>query len=188
MTDALAEIANRYGATIPPTVTIKIIPRGVSGLPLPVWDGKDLTYRQTKEQRPQMPYGGIPSGLQARRKRAQARRERVREMHARGLTVTAMAVETGAGRCTLYSDLRKLGLEPIFDPVELRAVLGAAKAAQGMASRVKVAALMREGATEAEIRAQTGFSRNTVRRHIRAVDANFPLPDRRYKHQSEGAA
>lgn len=49
MTETAAQIAARYGATLPQGVTVTRVPAGVSGLPELVWTDKGLMYAEKQK-------------------------------------------------------------------------------------------------------------------------------------------
>lgn len=113
--DLAAQIAARYGASVAPGVVVQRIPRGVSSRPLPVWDEqkRQLIVPDWKEQKARMHRASVRAGLK-RGKAAQAADEaklqQLRELHAAGARVPAMAAALGITEVYCRSMLKRLGL------------------------------------------------------------------------------
>jgi hypothetical protein len=159
-----AEVAARYGARVSPH-TIKLVPRGVSAIPLPVWDAKSGYLVQggppggwrgqtfVHGQRHTTPGGGLSKAVQARRGRVAA-------MHAEGATVAQIAAALDAHDWSIRQDLTVLGL-----PLN--------REKQSVAPQVL--ALIGAGVTCADqLAAEVGVARKTVREI--AIKAGVALP------------
>lgn len=113
--DLAAQIAARYGASVAPGVVVQRIPRGVSSRPLPVWDEKkrQLIVPDWKEEKERMHRASVRAG-QKRRKAArvadEAKLQQLRDLHAAGARVPAMAAALGITEVYCRSMLKREGL------------------------------------------------------------------------------
>lgn len=150
MAETVAEIAARYGATAPAGLTVTVVPGGQTSHAGYVWDGGKNTLVAVDPGAARAAMRRKASADVARRRGKRAaqearhaqmmveRRERVRILHARGLTVFDMVMQGIGADATVRGDLRALGLEPhrISAPAqqEIRQLvaegLGAAEIAQ----------------------------------------------------------
>ena len=117
MTDTsaiLSEIAARYGVAVAPGVTVQRIAPGVSSRPLPVWDEakNQLIIPDWKTRKEAHKVAAIKRSAAARR-RGQAldaaHEARLRDMHAQGWRVPAMAVALDVGEAQCRALLARLG-------------------------------------------------------------------------------
>ncbi len=94
---------------------VTVVPRGASGIPLPVWDPKvgDLRYPEGADRmRVQIAagYRSGPSGPRGSHPDIIARRERVAALHGQGLTVAQIVAQTGNPESLVRLDLSNLKL------------------------------------------------------------------------------
>lgn len=114
--DLVAQIAARYGASVAPGVTINRCPRGASARPFPVWDEKkrQLIVPDWKEYQASMRRASAKAGMQrgrAARASDQEKLEELRQLHASGARVPAMAAALGVTEAYCRSLLKRLGLK-----------------------------------------------------------------------------
>lgn len=120
--DIAAEVAARYGAIVSPDV-VRAVPVGVSGLPVPVWNGYALVmpegtknhWKQTNDQ----------YFIRAARKPKPEiirRQIALRALHAEGLNDTDIAAQLGCTKQVVYSDRAALGLPNNNHAAQLAAV------------------------------------------------------------------
>lgn len=119
--DLIAEIASRYGASVAPGVTVQRLPTGVSSRPYPVWDeGKrQLIVPDWKEQKARMHRASVRMGRKradAVRAQAEDKLQRLRDMHAQGMAVAAMAEALGISVPYCRSLLSREGLKMQVEP------------------------------------------------------------------------
>lgn len=114
-----AEVAARYG--LPVIGAVQIIPRGVSGLPLP-WEAGNTWIAQRERQRanearirrvvatqePPAPKTRTPA---PRPERLVQRDAQLRQMAAQGMTASAISQRLGITRNAVYAAARKAGVE-----------------------------------------------------------------------------
>jgi AraC-like DNA-binding protein len=107
-----AEVAARYGVAVRPGAVVRA-PRGASGRPLPVWDGKRLIAPDYDKAR----WSAAAKAEAVRKSRLArvdaavvARRERVRALHAEGATVAEMIEGLQVHGATVRNDLVVLQL------------------------------------------------------------------------------
>ncbi|MEO1952206.1 hypothetical protein [Thioclava sp.] len=119
MTETAAEIAARYGATVAPGVEVQQIERGVSSFVTPVWDGTHLVSGESRaEYMARMKRITTQNMSAQNRKLARsrkspkvaARRAKVAELHAQGLSNSQIIEQTGQSAETLWNDLKSQGL------------------------------------------------------------------------------
>lgn len=169
-----AEIAARYGAVVAPGVTVQRCATGESSRPYPVWDGSKLIVPDWKEQQERDKRASIKAGM-ARAKAARAKNgdkvQRLRDLHAAGARVPAMALALGISEHYCRAMLSRAGLK-------MERLSGQPKA-ETLARQATVAQLVAAGAGEVEIGAAVGLrDRHSVRRVIRAVDPGFDFSTR----------
>ena len=184
MSDLLAEIAARYGATVSPGASLTVVARGVSSRPLPVWDGKRLTVPDWNEQKKAAQRAGVAASRRAAKFRAAdtaARVEKLRELHVAGARVPVMAAALGVSVPYVYQLLSSLGLRIERDPavnkglvvrmVEARVSQMRAVEAERL---TRIRALVERGATETDVAAALGLGDQTwVRKLIRKAVPDF---------------
>jgi DNA-binding CsgD family transcriptional regulator/uncharacterized protein YerC len=137
-----AEVATRYGVAVRPGAVAQV-PRGASGRPLPVWDGKRLIapdYDKARWSAAAKAEGVRKSRLARVDEAVLARREKVRALHAEGATVAEMADGLQVNETTVRNDLAVLHLAPhralAKDPAEgVRALIS-----RGFTRRADIAA------------------------------------------------
>ena len=190
MSDLLAEIAARYGATVSPGASLTVVARGVSSRPLPVWDGKRLTVPDWNEQKKAAQRAGVAASRRAAKFRAAdtaARVEKLRELHVAGARVPVMAAALGVSVPYVYQLLSSLGLRIERDPavnkglvvrmVEARVSQMRAVEAERL---TRIRALVERGATETDVAAALGLGDQTwVRKLIRKAVPDFVFVNRR---------
>lgn len=119
MAETAAEIAARYGATVAPGVEVQQIERGVSSFVTPVWDGTHLVSGESRaEYMARMKRITTQNMSAQNRKLARsrkspkvaARRAKVAELHAQGLSNAQIIEQTGQSAETLWNDLKSQGL------------------------------------------------------------------------------
>ncbi|WP_444666186.1 helix-turn-helix domain-containing protein [Cereibacter changlensis] len=93
---------------------LRRIPRGVSGLPVAVWDGAKLVYPE-KDGGPS-PKQGLSFARTTAPPELRARRAAVASLHAQGLCVTAIAAELGVHPQRVRDDHAVLRLAPHKPP------------------------------------------------------------------------
>ena len=93
---------------------LRRIPRGVSGLPVAVWDGAKLVYPE-KDGGP-APKQGLSFARTTAPPELRARRAAVASLHAQGLCVTAIAAELGVHPQRVRDDHAVLRLAPHKPP------------------------------------------------------------------------
>ncbi|MFN3575524.1 MAG: hypothetical protein ACK4TJ_00845 [Tabrizicola sp.] len=112
MTETVAEIAARYGATVAPGVTVQQVVRGVSGRPLPVWDPQKnaLVVPGWKEERARIQSATIRRAHAARRRRSALEAEvqaTIVDLRRAGLSLSLIAERCGLGVSTVQKVLRR---------------------------------------------------------------------------------
>jgi DNA-binding CsgD family transcriptional regulator len=181
----LAEVAARYGATVAPDAKVQRVPRGVSGRPLPVWNGHCLICPDWKEQDAARRRAGVKRARAARRRNLAEDAEviaRLRGLHAAGAGLSAMAEALDLSQAMVRRLLRDLGLAAVPPAVPP----AARPAAPDLSDRIR--ALAAEGRGEAEIGAVLGIrSRDRLRRLIRAAAPGVQLEDRRKSPETRAA-
>jgi DNA-binding CsgD family transcriptional regulator len=150
---------------------VTVVPRGVSGIPLPVWDDKLNGLRMpdgAAAYRAQVSAGwrGARNGRPSHPD-VTARRERVAALHADGLTVAQIIAATG-----LHDSLVRLDLATL----KLRA--HPARVVAGTEVRDRIGALVAEGRQTAEIAGIVGLSVERVYRLGRELGAAMDAPAR----------
>ena len=147
-----ADVAVRYGAIVRPDV-VRAVPAGASGLPLPVWNGRDLIY---PESTPNYWRQGVSQHFirKARmpKPHVQLRRDRVQALHGTGLIDTEIADALGVSIQVVYGDRVALGLD------NNRLV----REAQGNPKHAMIGAMARDGARLEVIAAAVGLTAGTV--------------------------
>lgn len=106
------DVARRYGVAVDPAV-VRRVPRGVSGIPLPVFREGKLVYPDGKERH--------AAAVKAHFRQARAavalspetaaRRDRVRAAHAQGMTVRAIMEALSLPEYAVRMDLKRMGLQ-----------------------------------------------------------------------------
>jgi transposase len=147
-----ARIAAAYGCVnVPPAV--KVIPRGVSGLPDP-W-GPGMSWKQRNQ---------ISWDNRKPKKQQETRVDEIARMAERGATVKQIMAETGLndGSVRKYLSLAKITPPPAVRVPDARTIAAKARAARFAAS---VAA----GKTRDELAAEFGFKREYVKKYAFAV-------------------
>ncbi len=99
----IAEIAARYGATIAPDLRAQVIPRGVSGIPLPVWvplatGGGQLV---NAPDTPNKWRKALNRHQSARSKKSAETRQRIADLHAQGMDDDEICAALGMGPTSL---------------------------------------------------------------------------------------
>lgn len=190
LSDLVAEIAARYGASVKPGATVQRIATGVSGRPLPYWDGKTLVVPDWKEHQAAAIRAswrqGRRAGGQAQAKRSE-RMQKLCEMHDAGARVPAMAAALGISRDYVYSLLSRLGRKMERDPAQYvgsaKRMIAARKEQQAASAHARcemIRGLAARGASEAEIAEAIGVrDRNGCRKLIRRAVPDFPFVSRR---------
>lgn len=186
MTESIAEIAARYGATVAPGLAVQRFAMGLSSRPLPVWDGakNKLVTPDWQEQKAAARKAGAKAG-RARADKARAndaeRLQKLCDMHDAGARVPAMAAALGISRDYVYALLARMGRKMERDPAQYvasakRMVDGrrALMEAQAAERSAWIVALVAGGADEAAIRAALGMAdRDWVRKLIRRAVPDF---------------
>lgn len=120
-----AEVAARYGALVAPEV-VSQVPMGASGLPQPVWNGRELVYDTKispmraainiawRKAHPRVKAAVSPAVAE--------RRETLRGLHAAGYTDPQLVQALGCSLVTVRSDRYAMGLRanPVVDAAQLR--------------------------------------------------------------------
>lgn len=150
-----ADVAARYGAIVRPDV-VRRVPAGLSSLPLPVWNGRDLVYPDGTPNRWQQATNQhyIRKARQPKPHIAE-RREQLRRLHAQGLIDCQIAGLLGVSVQVVYDDRTRMGL-PNNLPV-LRA--------QGNPKHLRIAELARAGVALEDIAADLGL----IVKHVQQI-------------------
>lgn len=106
-----ARIAEQYGCIVPEGIEVKQIPRGVSGEPLPYWDGKQLTDGISRTEALKRHKRRVWAGVRRVDPEVAARRARVMNLHSQGLTTRQICDAVKLSECTVYHYYRDLGLK-----------------------------------------------------------------------------
>lgn len=156
-----AEVAARYGCKVD-AEAVQVVPRGVSGIPLPVWNGHDLVYpdgaeRLAKAQARMFQRIGLDAAHQRQRADMLARREKVAQLVERGMTAMAMASLLEVSEHTIRQDCRALGVVPV------RATYTQLVAPEMLARRNQALDMARDGKTAKEIASALQWKPASVR-------------------------
>lgn len=125
---------------------VRRIPRGMSGLPMPVWNGKDLVYQDGHDPM----RAGVKSHFMTARSgyvdpAVTERRKRVTEMHRQGKHVVEIAEALSFSPNVIRMDHLRLGILPNPAPIS-----GASAAQRAeIAKRRRSVAIMRASAMSA---------------------------------------
>ena len=173
-----AEVAARWGVHVDPGV-VRVVPRGVSGLDLPVWDESAKGLRYAPSTGAALSWrGGTPEAAARRRRLAanpamNARRAEVARLHGLGQVMSEIVAAVGASWMTVRNDLRILGLAPhrrVALPPPPKVPKARVEQERAGAARVEdVARLFRQGLDDAAIAAALAVSCRAVRRARRAA-------------------
>ena len=106
-----ARMAEQYGCIVPEGIEVKQIPRGVSGEPLPYWDGKQLTDGLTRAESAKRHKRRVWAGIRRVDPEVAARRARVMNLHSQGLTTRQICDVVNLSEGTIYDYYRALGLK-----------------------------------------------------------------------------
>lgn len=106
-----ARMAEQYGCIVPEGIEVKQIPRGVSGEPLPYWDGKQLTDGLTRAEALKRHKRRVGAGRRRVDPKAAARRALVMNLHSQGLTTRQICDAVNLSECTVYHYYLDLGLK-----------------------------------------------------------------------------
>ena len=106
-----ARMAEQYGCIVPEGIEVKQIPRGVSGEPLPYWDGVQLTDGLTRAESAKRHKRRVWAGFRRVDPEVAARRARVMNLHSQGLTTRQICEAVNLSECTIYHYYRDLGLK-----------------------------------------------------------------------------
>ncbi len=106
-----ARMAEQYGCIVPEGIEVKQIPRGVSGEPLPYWDGKQLTDGISRAESVKRHKRRTWVGVRRVDPEVAARRARVMNLHSQGLTTRQICEAVNLSECTIYHYYRDLGLK-----------------------------------------------------------------------------
>ncbi len=106
-----ARMAEQYGCIVPDGIEVKQIPRGVSGEPLPYWDGVRLTDGLTRAESAKRHKRRVWAGIRRVDPEVAARRARVMNLHSQGLTTRQICDAVNLSECTVYHYYRDLGLK-----------------------------------------------------------------------------
>lgn len=106
-----ARMAEQYGCIVPEGIEVKQIPRGVSGEPLPYWDGKQLTDGMSRTEAVKRHKRRVWAGVRRVDPEVAARRARVMNLHSQGLTTRQICEAVNLSECTIYHYYRDLGLK-----------------------------------------------------------------------------
>ena len=106
-----ARMAEQYGCIVPEGIEVKQIPRGVSGEPLPYWDGKQLTDGISRAESVKRHKRRVWAGMRRVDPEVAARRARVMNLHSQGLTTRQICEAVNLSECTIYHYYRDLGLK-----------------------------------------------------------------------------
>lgn len=106
-----ARMAEQYGCIVPEGIEVKQIPRGVSGEPLPYWDGVRLTDGLTRTEALKRHKRRVGAGRRRVDPEAAARRAWVMNLHSQGLTTRQICDVVNLSEGTIYDYYRALGLK-----------------------------------------------------------------------------
>ena len=110
------EIAARYGIAIELVAPVTVVPRGVSGLPMPWEDQGNWKQQRDAKRRIEKRIERVTSAKSEMHTRINARRDRAVELHGLGWYAHQIAVELGVAVTTAEDDLRKRGCKPHRQP------------------------------------------------------------------------
>ena len=97
-----ARMAEQYGCIVPEGIEVQQIPRGVSGEPLPYWDGVRLTDGLTRAEALKRHKRRVGAGRRRVDPEAAARRAWVMNLHSQGLTTRQICDVVNLSEGTIY--------------------------------------------------------------------------------------
>jgi len=106
-----ARMAEQYGCIVPEGIEVKQIPRGVSGEPLPYWDGKQLTDGISRAESVKRHKRRVWAGFRRVDPEVAARRARVMNLHSQGLTTRQICDVVNLSEGTIHDYYRAIGLK-----------------------------------------------------------------------------
>lgn len=150
-----AQVAARYGVTVP-VGAVQCVPTGVSGLPQPVWDGRNLVYVEAQTGWRKKPGASSPKRQGLVDPAVQDRRARVAEMHATGASDYQMADAFGV-------DVRVIRIDRKVMRLAANAVRHKGPSTQSEIRIGRIRSMMAEGKSTAEMMEMLGLSRDAIR-------------------------
>ena len=157
-----ADVAARYGCPVDPRV-VQVIPRGVSGLPLPFFNGTHLVNADPAAARAthkRVMWAGV-KGRAAPSPEVAQRRQRIAALHAQGKTTAEIAAAISVDANIVRIDLQRLKLTAHKAPYSRQAEIDA--------RRVRVAEMRAKGMTATAIAAVLGVSHYAIGDDLKAL-------------------